>query len=100
MDADPVTGTFVTETADNKGASCARPTIVITDDPEDGNRVDLTLEMKLLEYVTATASIPMETLLNERVNGKAAAMPDDALQLVAESEIQHKPHKQMNKAQL
>ena len=24
MDADPVTGTFVTETADNKGASCVK----------------------------------------------------------------------------
>ena len=61
---------------------------MITDDPEDGNKVDLTLEMKLLEYVTAKDSVPMETLLNEKVNGKAAAMPEDALQMVAESEIQ------------
>ncbi len=61
---------------------------MITDYPVDGNRVDLTLEMKLLEYITAMDSVPMETLLNEIVNGKAAAMPEDALQQVAESVIQ------------
>ena len=46
------------------------------------------LEMKDLENVTALDSVPTETLLTEKVNGKAAAMPEDALQMVAESEIQ------------
>jgi len=58
------------------------------------------LEMKGLENVTALNSVPTDTLLTEKVNGKAAAVPEDALQMVRSPKSKRKLHKRMYQAQL